>query len=269
MCISIICSLKDRASANMADSIIKEYGLEERGNGVFSYPDESIKLHLIEEFPWAYEGADSIASDLIFFLSQHSSKENIPALTTHSMGNWNDENKFGGRPNQLSAPAPAPMLSSLRHLGVVQTGIKETYEATHHGPLLNTPALFMEMGGDESTIENKELAGRVGKAAFESILEIIDKEVDYSKVALGIGGGHYPSKFSALATGRGYAFSYIMPKYAVRRADGRVNLEMLDQAIMKSKDLDLAVIEWKGLDAATRNEVLKSLEEHGIEYERA
>ncbi len=269
MRIAIVCSSKDTASANMAEWMIKENGFDEKERGTFVLEKEDITLYRIDELPWTYDVADSLGADLVVFLSQHASSEGIPALTAHSLGNWNDENKFGGRPNMLAAAAPVPMLSALKHLGKIDGGIRETYEATHHGPFLNTPCFFMEMGGSSETVADKELARRVAGSAFETVLEIADDGVEYSKIAIGIGGGHYPAKFSALASGRGYAFSYIMPKYGLRRSDGSANLSMLEQAIEKTKDLELAVIEWKGVDAVTRNGVISMLDEKGVEYERA
>lgn len=268
MRIAIACSSDDPASSNMADHIIREYGLDSVSLGLFVYGKQEIVLQRIDKPLWSYEHADSLNVDMILFLSQHQSAEGIPALTVHSMGNWSVENAYGGEPQALSAAAPGPMLSAFRLLKSIESTVGKTYEATHHGPCLKTPAFFMEMGGNRSTIENKDLAALVGSRAFETALEILDGKAEYGKIAIGIGGGHYPSKFSALATGRGYAFSYIMPKYAIRRKDGNLDLSMLRKAIEMTKDIDIAVIEWKSLDSATRKEVLSMLDGQGLEFER-
>ncbi len=268
MRIAIACSSDDPASSNMADHIVREYDLDSVSPGLFVYGKREIVLQRIDKPLWSYEHADSLNVDMIIFLSQHQSTAGIPALTVHSMGNWGIENTYGGEPHALSAAAPAPMLSALRLLNSIESSVGKTYEATHHGPCLKTPAFFMEMGGNRSTIENKDLAALVGSRAFETALEILDGKAEYEKTAIGIGGGHYPSKFSALAVGREYAFSYIMPKYAIRRKDGNTDLGMLKKAIEMTKDLDIAVIEWKSLDSATKKEVLSMLDGQGIESEK-
>lgn len=268
MRIGIIYSAKDPAATNMAGWLEKEHGLLSSDPSSTSHEKGRIRLHRIETQSWSYDGADSLGDDLIIFLSKHESAGEVPALTVHSMGNWGSENKLGGKPHMLSASAPLQMLSALRHLNGLELSIEKTYEATHHGPLLNTPAFFMEMGGNSETINSKEIAREASRAVFETVLEVAEREVDYAKVVIGIGCGHYPGKFSRLALEKGYAFSYIMPKYAIRNGDGSDNLQMLAQAVEKTRAPELAVIEWKSLNSATRSQVLSTLSDLGLEHER-
>ncbi len=271
MRIGIISSTVDPASNGMAEHIIKEHDFEEKESGGSAfYESEGIFLYSVGTELWRYDQADRLELDLIFFLSRHSSANEVPALTVHSLGNWNGENKVGGVPRHLSPVAPLPMLSGFRQLNKIGMGIQKVYEATHHGPLLKTRSFFMEMGGTENVVADKRLAAQAGEAAYEAVLESRSGEIDCSKVAIGVGSGHYPGKFSRMAIEKDYAFSYIMPKYAVYNEDGSDNIDMLSQAVEKSdREPDVAVIDWKGLNAATRAKVIAALDDLGLDYEKA
>ncbi len=268
----MISSVKDVASSNMARYIVKEYGFSETEIKVDHVKEAfsigNLSLFIIDTESWKFTGADELRVNLAIFLSKHKSAKGIPALTTHSLGNWNDRNELGGKPHMLSASAPEQMLMMLRRLNGIDADMEKVYEATHHGPLLNVPSFFAELGGSDDIINNNELAERVGSAAYETALDIADGKTDSEKIVIGIGSNHYPEKFSKLAKEKGYAFSYMFPKYAMFNQDGSGNFHMISQAIEKTKDLDLAVIEWKSLNVAARNEVLKSLNDAGVDHEK-
>ncbi len=136
--------------------------------------------------------------------------------------------------------------------------IRVSYEATHHGPLINVPSLFAELGGNEETEANREYTDTLGRAVMDSTY---NSGVIYDKVAIGIGSTHYPEKFTKLALEGAYAFSHILPKYHIKETD------MIEQAINKSKPkADIAVIEWKSINNNDRNSVTKKLDELGMDY---
>ncbi len=200
-----------------------------------------------------------VGKDVAVFLSKHSSASGIGAFTVHATGNWNNDALLGGAPKALSVATPANMLSMLRAIDRSSAGLKLTYEATHHGPLTDVPSFFVELGGNEQTTGSVRLAGVLAGAicAFAS-----SEAEEYGKVAVGIGGTHYPEKFTRLALEGRYAFGHIMPKYSIQE-------DMLQQAVGRS-DLrtEIAVIEWKSLNAEQRSGVLRGLEGAGVDYER-
>ena len=203
---------------------------------------------------------DADAKDPIIFLSKHVSSKNIRSFTVHSEGNWASEAKLGGKPNELSTAAPIPMFSVLKRMkSAAPKDMNVTYEATHHGPLLNVPSFFAEVGGDETTIKNKELA----EFLADSVLEAIENPESPRKVVVGIGGNHYASKFTKLAIENDYAFSHIMPRYYV--SETNVLRQAFERSVPKAES---AVIEWKTLNSAERLNVLNELKKLGIEYEK-
>ena len=265
--ISIIYSTLDIASTNMAHAMIQRHGFSKDGD---AWRHGNIEIREINSPLVHAEFLDDLKTDILVMLSKHSSAAGIAAFTTHSTGNWGNEAKLGGTPKHLSKAAPLHMLAVLRSLSKISAeGMQAVYEATHHGPLLKTPSLFVELGGNKETVENTSLAEKEADAVMQALEAAESGAAEYSKVVIGIGGTHYPSKFSMLAIQKGYAFSHIMPKYAIFNPDGSNNLDMLDQAATLSTNApEAAIIEWKSINAATRNIIIAKLEKIGMQYEK-
>ncbi len=260
----MICAVfsgNDIASKNIAEHIVRKYGFDEvDGN----YVNGNIEIR-------EYGGQLTELSisegrfDAAYMLSMHRSAAGVGALTTHSTGNFTLEAKLGGKPRSLSISSPLRMLAVLRRLWSENAGIEKSYEATHHGPLLEIPSLFVELGGNDEAINNKALAGAVGDAVYSGMSE---GDIEYEKAVIGIGGGHYPRKFTRIAVEKGYAFGHIMPRYSFFNYDGTDNFSMIGSAAERSDiEIDAAVIEKKGVSSAEREAIIKELDRLGMEYE--
>ncbi|MEM4097771.1 MAG: D-aminoacyl-tRNA deacylase [Candidatus Micrarchaeaceae archaeon] len=267
--IGIICSTADPASMNMEKWLISHYALEENASGkAKSYCGNGLCVYEINGELINADFVDELGIDVAYFASRHSSAKGVSAFTTHPTGNWGSEAMLGGKPKALSVAAPLQMLgvlNELRKLSAQVEGMQVVYEATHHGPLLKTPSLFVELGGNFETVNNAGLAAIPANAIIRSM----DSEPEFSKVAIGIGGTHYPSKFTELALKKGYAFAHMLPKYAMLNADGTDNFAMLESAVFQSAvKPEIAVIEWKSLNSKLREMALAELEKIGMDYER-
>ena len=268
--IGILYSSIDIASKNAIEYMIREHGLEEkRRNGLECFTDGKVLAYRVGHELVHTDVADTLGLDIVCFASRHRSAAGRAAFTTHSLGNWSSEARFGGMPKQLATSAPAAMLSVMEGFSKSGIGIEKTYEATHHGPLTKIPALFAEFGGNEDTIQSVEVARNFAEGLYSTISRINEGKIDYAKAVIGVGGTHYPEKFSRLAMEKRYAFGHIMPRHAIINNDGTDNIEMLGQAVERSNaKVDTAVIEWKSMNAATRDKVIKRIDEMGIGYER-
>ncbi len=259
---AIVYSPEDIVSAGAARALKEIVPFEEvepaAGNRHFRHGEldlfELPKHHLYADH------LDELGADLLIVLSRHSSAQSVPAFTVHPMGNWSTEARLGGRPKDLATAAPVAMLRTLRALSEADTnGLQVTYEATHHGPFLNTPSFYAEVGGNESTWTDRRLLAILAGSVHASLT----KEAPYEKVALGIGGLHYESKFARLALEGKYAFAHMMSKHYVREID------MLEKAATRSSPRpEVAVIEWKSLSSETRKPILARLGEIGLDYVR-
>jgi D-tyrosyl-tRNA(Tyr) deacylase len=151
----------------------------------------------------------------LVFPSIHRSERGVRCFTVHALGNPGAA-PLGGRVGRLGISAPRPMAALLRELAEAgrDLGWPATYEATHHGPELDSPALFAEIALGE---EESPPAG-VARALVHA-LEGFDED-PRDRVAVGIGGGHYAPHFTDLALKRRWAFGHILSRHALAGLDG-------------------------------------------------
>jgi len=258
----IVYNTKDHVSMGIASALFGVMHFE-RAPDMMNYKHffcSSTNAHMLELNTSLLEAEplDGLNTDLIIFLSKHSSSKGIPAFTVHATGNWSGEATLGGKPKELSTAAPLYMHAVLKALKELNDNesMSVTYEATHHGPLLKTPSMFTEI---EEHSYNEHNAVIAASAVAKGLLN-----AEKLRVAIGIGGMHYPQKFTSLALSGRYAFSHMMPKYYIDDTD------MLSEAVERSlPKADIAVIDWKSTNAAQRDKIINELSKIGIIYERA
>ena len=142
-------------------------------------------------------------TDLVIFLSRHSSVNPVPVLTVHATGNFGAAD-LGGTPRTLAPAAPAMMQATLRALARhCPEGYRVSYEVTHHGPTgLSHPSFFVEIGSTE-----KEWADPVaGRAVAEAVLGAASAG---AVPLIGIGGTHYAPRETSIALSSRGAFGHI------------------------------------------------------------
>jgi D-aminoacyl-tRNA deacylase len=259
----LVYSTTDPTSVNIADAIKDSLPMREEGaiQGHRHFRSNRVDMLEIGTPNVTADFVDNIIeTDLIIFLSRHSSGKEIPSFTVHPEGNWSEDTKVGGKPRQLSVAAPIAMLSILKKMKEKDhKGIGVTYEATHHGPFLKTPSLFAEIGGNDEARGSRELA----KVVADSIIDSFDYEPEYDKIAIGIGGLHYADRFVKRALLGKYAFGHIMSKHYVQE------VEMLRQAYERSSPKpETALIEWDCMSGEVRERMLRVLEDMGLDYEK-
>lgn len=143
-------------------------------------------------------------SDLIIFLSRHTSRHPAPLLSVHVTGNLASA-ELGGRPFSLPPAYPAWMKAVLLNLHRnAPVGYHVTYEVTHHGPTeLSTPSFFVEIGSTER--EWKDPAA--GDAVAVAVITADPGEV---LPLLGLGGNHYATRATEIALASRAAFGHII-----------------------------------------------------------
>lgn len=109
----------------------------------------NIRNSLIESFN--SENIDKeISADIFIFASKHRSKENTPSFAVHAIGNWYKA-ELGGKEKKLCTSSAALLKNLLLELNesAKSANYKITIEATHHGPFVEKPAVFIEIGSAE------------------------------------------------------------------------------------------------------------------------
>lgn len=151
----------------------------------------------------------------IVFPSIHRSERGVRCLTTHPLGNSGPRAEVGGRPRALDPTDPPAMTDVLRRLAEEgpRVGWPATFEATHHGPELDLPAFFVEVGFGTASGPPPEAVRVLAK-----VLASFEREPT-DRVALGIGGGHYAPHFTELALKRRWAFGHIISRHSLAEID--------------------------------------------------
>ena len=222
----IIASEKDTASINLRDRLLEMSSWIESGsfdnNKMWTISEDygdfcrkGTQLITIQDLHIYAEGIDNKWQkknnkkiDNIVFLSRHKAASGRPSLTVHPIGNWGSAD-YGGKEAEVSGATPGWMTGLLLKIRENRIdGYDVCFEATHHGPFLQTPTMFLEIGSSESEWEKKEPA----RALIKSLLEL--QYADGIKV-IGIGGGHYTPRFTEAAFSHEVCFGHMVANYGV------------------------------------------------------
>ncbi|CAN0015525.1 unnamed protein product [Ectocarpus fasciculatus] len=254
----LVGSKQDAAGRAMADALLArgswletEPGVEPDGtrNGkAYRHKHSPTSLWLVEgrlldlddaDRRWASAssggGTDEqhLPSDVVF-LSKHVAKSGVPALCVHPIGvpNPSSSKEAGGKPGRC--PPPSPRLAGcLRELGHaareagLDSSFDTTLEVTHHGPWLETPAMFVEIGSSEEHWGRADAAevwanvltrmlGLDGSPAGDVNWRDLDPAARAERSAfVCIGGGHYAPKPGDLARRSGSYVGHMLASYAL------------------------------------------------------
>jgi D-aminoacyl-tRNA deacylase len=231
----VVCSDKDAASVNITEHLLRlgewqpacEFGgapAKRLGDSVIvTIPVHHLYYDNIDD---RVEKALGTRPSLVIFASRHKSASNMRTLTIHPIGNFGKA-EMGGRDRTLVPAAPHDMTFALRELVKRGGGLKYqiSFEATHHGPYLETPTFYIEIGSDEEAWKDRE-AGRV---IAQTIFQVLTAKVPENPIAVGVGGGHYVPRMTDVAREKRISFGHMLPSYAFETG---VQPEMLENLLM-------------------------------------
>ncbi|MEM2419668.1 MAG: D-aminoacyl-tRNA deacylase [Candidatus Bathyarchaeia archaeon] len=228
---------------------------------------QKVKLAVLnEELIHAQTVTDfSPSLELVIFLSRHSSEKGIPTLSVHTPGNLGKA-EFGGITRKLSVAPANAMKTALKVMAQLAKervlAYKVSYECTHHGPSLDVPAMFVELGSTPKQWADMEAARVIAHAAIETVANFKKRE---AQAAIGIGGPHYNEKFTKIALESNIAFGHIIPKYAIPEIDE----EILSQCIQKTLEkVELALLDWKGIKGEDKQHIVEMLKKLGLRIQK-
>ena len=206
-------------------------------------------------------------AEIIIVASTHKSEAKIPMLNAHFTGNFGDDISHGGSARTLSiAPALYQRAAVLEYakLQAADSRLKGYHvgiEATHHGPTLDLPILFVEVGSSE-----KEWNDLVAcEAAAKVILKLVSQLPEKAPVVAGFGGGHYCPQFTKKLFNEGFAFGHICPKYAAGDLTEDVILQLVSKTLPRPEKV---LVEHKGLSGEQRNKIITVLDKNKITWEK-
>ncbi len=229
----LVCSEADPPSVNIRAALLRMHEWEDMGSldGISYLRRGDVYIMSIQDMHTRHDDLDKqaesfgIAVDEVIVMSRHSAKSGRPALTAHPIGNFKG-NEFGGRERTLVRPSPALMTDALRRIARYNAdpGNQVCFEVTHHGPWLDKPTFYIEIGSDESHWGNP-----VSAETLARVISDLDPAEGYPTV-VGVGGGHYAPRFSDVALTHKVNFGHMLPLYQYEDADDEEFLRMLGDA---------------------------------------
>lgn len=205
--------------------------------------------------------------DFIIFASKHKSEKGDKSLSVHAPGNFRKAD-YGGVQEKV-CPASALFNKVLFEKLNEQAkkfeinDYKLTLECTHHGPLIDKPCVFIEIGSTETEWNNRRAGFVIAKTIQETIEEF--KENKYREIAVGIGGPHYCPSFNSIQLKSNVAIAHVISEYNMP-----ISESMIVEAIKKTyEDVDFALLDWKGLGKSEQRQlVIDILEENHIQWKK-
>jgi|SRR3989344_4645277 len=256
----IVASKLDKAGINITTNLSQ-------------YSNEKFKFYLIDRDITNSQQPEDLEKynnfDFIIFASKHQSKEPTKTLSIHTPGNFlNTPPLHGGDSGKISMSSALFLKQAFKKLRKNTKennldGYQVTLEATHHGPSINKPCFFIEIG----STENEWADRRAGFVVAKTISDIINsyQHNPYNEITIGIGGPHYCPNFNKLQLYSNFAISHIIPQYCLP-----VTEVMIKETLSKTfEEYDLILLDWKGLgNSESRQQVINVLDKLHLRYEK-
>jgi len=262
----LVCCEADIPSVNMKTQLLKKrdwedigaYGrdsfIRNEGTVMMTTPDLHIRLEDLDK-----RVADAgLKIGEVIFMSRHSATSGEASLTVHPIGNFR-ENRFGGKERTLVRSNPALMTDALRRIARYNdlNDFRVCFEVTHHGPWLDKPTFFIEIGSDERNWGNE----RAAEILSEVILDMGPNDYD---TAVGVAGGHYAPRFTEVAMGFGINFGHMLPNYHIEGSGDEDLVRMVRDACAAS-DTRLVYVHRKSLKGPEEKRISELIRSAGYE----
>lgn len=262
----LVCSESDIPSVNMKNQLLSKRDWEslgKHGNDAFLLNEGTVlmstpDLHIrIEDLDDRISNAGLDVKEVIF-MSRHSATSGEAALTVHPIGNYN-ENKFGGKERTLVKANPALMTDALRKISEYNDleGFKVCFEVTHHGPWLDRPTFFIEIGSDENNWGNTRAADILSDV-------LLNMGPNDHITAVGVAGGHYAPRFTEVALGYKINFGHMLPGYQIEGKDDEEVIRMVKDAC-EASDTKMIYLHRKSLKKPEERRISEMIGSAGFE----
>ncbi len=294
------------AGQNMKKQLLSLFDFKDTGetfeeNPVYSFSSNGTvlcKLYTTKTKHIICEHIDlRIPEDKIIFATTHRSEQGVVSLCVHVPGNW-DRADLGGEEKFICTSMPFEMRVALLEMQKLAAGsdFEVTIEATHHGPAVNKPVMFIEIGSsdehwhredagiinaktimqvvskrsriDPERADARKESASVGQNEQDSKAEGLAQTMEklhegFPPAVVVLGGGHYNQTANKLISKTEYSVGHICPKYAL----DKLTPKLLSDAVKKTPGFEMVVLDWKGL-GGEKQRVSEMLDTLGIRYER-
>ena len=175
-----------------------------------------------------HESATDYKVDEVLVLSKHASASGTPALTLHAIGVPGEVPRgkvarSGGITGKVTPPSTRfaelfRTMSRIAEENCLDGDYDITIETTHHGPVLERPTLYIEIGSTEDRWSDKA-AARVWAETISQCLGLGGGETRVwggsGEVMIGLGGGHYAPRHKDIISKSDIWVGHLLANYAL------------------------------------------------------
>ncbi|KAJ4791865.1 D-aminoacyl-tRNA deacylase [Rhynchospora pubera] len=239
MVILVVATTADPASIGPASAFLSmpgwspgpslQEGIESFSNGEVRLLKHEKSIVREDDLDLRWETAIGEPVSEVIFLSRHTAVSSRPALTVHPIAvpHLKDDETppQGGRPGWAAQPNPriGPWLRLLKQIATDQSLVPEfeiTLEATHHGPVTNTPTMFLEIGSTEEYWGRQDAAQAIALLLWQGLglgggTPVGTWNRGNEKILLGIGGGHYAPRHMDIVLKDGVWVGHLLSGYSL------------------------------------------------------
>ncbi len=209
-------------------------------------------------------------ADFVIFATKHESEKKVKSLSVHAPGNWGvaDFGGVAGKVCKTSAMFLKLIFNILNDESEKQK-LKDyeiTMECTHHGPLIQKPCIFIEIGSSEEGWNDSNAGKVIATTIKRAINNIVLGGLSKYESVIAIGGPHYCPNFNKVQLNSKYAVGHVIPQYVLPLTN-----EMISEAVSGTiEKVKKVIIDWKGCGvSAEREKVISLLEKEGLEVLRS
>jgi D-aminoacyl-tRNA deacylase len=239
MGVLLVASKSDTASMTLYDAMMRLDGWSKpftiTSGDYYIHECGSVYLLVIDQIHIRADNIDilfkkqtGLSVNDVLILSRHVSRSNTPAMTLHAIGipgilPYGKEGISGGK-NGLLVPPSKYFASLFRRMNTLARKEKLdvdfdlTLETTHHGPILTTPTLYIEIGSTEDEWGREDIADCWAEVISDVLVMFGSKSAYFNPdldVMIGFGGGHYAPRHKAVILNSDINVGHIIANYSL------------------------------------------------------
>ena len=304
MVVLLLASKSDNASMTLCNAVLRLGGWgEELSCTVGSYRVHQSglfnllvieQLHILaDDIDLEFEKSTGVSIENILVLSRHVSSSKTPAMALHAIGipgklPYGQPGQSGGKNGILIPPNPffAPLFRTMCKFAKLRKLDQEfdlTLETTHHGPILNKPTLYVEIGSSESEWDRTDVADCWAETLSHVLGISINKSqnIDTSiDVMIGFGGGHYAPRHKVIILESNFYLGHVIANYSLLFDDTDSSdymsgpwVDAVTRAVDSTKisfpnNCIFAHLDRKSFKGWQRTAIIQKLDDLGIEVRR-
>ena len=238
--------------------------MQSSGRGAGS-EGQNIKFHISDkEIIYVDVSKQEKGTDFFIFASTHRSEQHNKTLTVHPIGNWNKADLGGKEKTLCTSSALIQKIAFLKLCELAKdTNYEVTLECTHHGPFLEKPCMFIEIGSSLGQWKDKNAAQIIAKTIQHLLKD--NHQIKKQEIAIGLGGPHYSNTFNKILLRTNIATSHICPKHMLPYLTEKILIEAIEKTQEK---VDFILLDWKGL-GTEKTRIINLLKELDLDYKKS